>query len=86
MDVACSRASPGEGRRHGEAWKVLGGDVASTASAVAFHLVAWCTGRGRRPCCPFGPAGLDGPASPGRLVRFFLFFFCLIFPFCFSFL
>src|ERR1041385_1376237 len=30
-------------------------------------------GRGRRPRCPCGPAGLGGPSSPGRQVRIFFF-------------
>src|ERR1041385_3451467 len=83
MDVACFGASPGARRRHGEAWKVLGGDVASTAGSVAFHRETWRRGAGKKTLLPLwaGWAGWAGFAwATGKS---FSFIFCLIFPFFF---
>ena len=68
MEEACSRASPGARRRHGEAWKVLGGDVASTAGSVAFHRAAWRRGAGKKTPLPLwaGWAGWAGFALGAR--------------------
>src|ERR1041385_2067237 len=65
MEEACSRASPGARRRHGEAWKVLGGDVASTAGSVAFHQAAWR--RGARKKTPLTLVGRVGWMGRSRL-------------------
>src|SRR3954463_3016446 len=46
MDRDGRETSPGARRRHGEAWKVLGGDVSSTAGAGALHPHSWESGRG----------------------------------------
>ena len=52
MEEACSRASPGARRKHGEAWNALDGDVSSTAGSVAFLRAAWRRGAGKKTPLP----------------------------------
>src|ERR1041385_419361 len=88
MDVACFGASPGARRSHGEAWKVLGGDVASTGGAVAFHQAAWRRGAGKKTPLPLwaGWAGWAGFAwATGKSFPIFLFNLSFLFLYiCFG--
>jgi hypothetical protein len=68
MDSRRLQARPGARRGHGEGWKLLGDDVASPASSVAFHRAAWGRGVGKKTPLPLwaGWAGWAGFALGSR--------------------